>query len=275
MATSFEFVRALVRDEAGIVLDRSRAHLVEARLSPLARQEGLASIDALVEKLRRRPAVELQRRVVDAMTTNETTFFRDVEVFEALRTRVLPALIEQRRRARTLRLWCAASSTGQEPYSIAMLIREAFPELAAWNVSVLGSDISGHALARAVAASYSQSEVGRGLPSRYLVKYFVRRGLDWELVPAVKQLVSFQYLNLNRPWPASLPTFDVIFVRNAMIYFDAASKRRILAQARDHLQPHGFLFLGAGESTGNLDDRFARVQLDRAACYQPASAKAR
>lgn len=267
---SFEFIRAFVLERAGIVIDPGKEYLVDSRLGPLAQREGVSTLDGLVQALRTSRSEELRQKVVDAMTTNETTFFRDLEPFELLRSKLLPALIESRRSARTLNIWYAASSTGQEPYSVSMMIREHFPELASWTVNQIGTDISRQAVERARAGRYSQIEVNRGLPAKLLVKYFTKRGMEWELSEDIRRMVKFQEMNLNGPWP-SLPMFDIVFVRNVMIYFDVAAKRRILGSVYQHLRRDGFLFLGAAESTLNLDDRFSRTSFDRAGCYKVAA----
>ncbi len=265
-AASFDYVRVLVREEAGIVLEPGKEYLVDSRLGSLARREGIASLDALVDSLRSGKAPELRRKVLDAMTTNETTFFRDTEPFELLRTTILPRLIAARAGVRRLRIWYAASSTGQEPYSVSMLIREHFPELLAWQLDQFATDISQPVLERARAGIYSQLEVNRGLPVQLLLKYFVKKGLDWQLSDSIRKMVTFQELNLNRPWPL-LQKFDLVFIRNVMIYFDVDAKKRILSRIHGLLPPDGYLFLGAAETTFNLDPRFERLNFARTGCY--------
>lgn len=257
MDTSFNYVRNFVRAEAGIVIDPGKEYLVESRLAPLIRSEGLPSMDALVQVLRGGSRTELHRRVVDAMTTNETTFFRDIEPFEYLRTQVLPKLIQTRRVGKRLSIWYAASSTGQEPYSMSILLREHFPELHDWKIEQIATDISRKALERAREGRYSQLEVNRGMPAKLLLKYFDKKGLEWQLRDPIRNMVSFQELNLNGPWPRLGP-FDIVFIRNVMIYFDVAAKKQILGRIHDLLRPDGHLFLGAAETTLNLDDRFIR-----------------
>ena len=266
MDNSFNYVRDFVRAEAGIVLDAGKEYLVESRLAPIVRSEGLGSIDALVQSLRTSKQTELHRKVVDAMTTNETTFFRDVDPFEFLRTDVLPRLIAARRVSKRLSIWYAASSTGQEPYSVSILLREHFPELSDWRIEQVGTDISHKALDRAREGKYSQLEVNRGMPAKLLLKYFDKRGLDWQLKDNIRSMVSYQELNLNGSWPRLGP-FDIVFIRNVMIYFDVAAKKSILGRIHDLLRPDGYLFLGAAETTLNLDDRFARVPVGRSGAY--------
>lgn len=269
METSFDYVREFVKSEAGIVLDEGKEYLVESRLAPIVRSEGLASIDALVQALRASRQTELHRKVVDAMTTNETTFFRDIEPFELLRTDLIPALIQTRKLSRRLSIWYAASSTGQEPYSVSILLREHFPELAGWTIEQIGTDICRKALERARAGRYSQLEVNRGMPAKLLLKYFDKQGLEWQLKDDIRSMVTFQEMNLNGTWPR-LPQFDIVFIRNVMIYFDVPAKQRILGRIFDMLRPDGYLFLGAAESTMNLDERFVRLPANRAGCYRPS-----
>jgi len=262
-----QFLSALVRQRSAIVLEPEKSYLLEARLAPLARAEGFGSIDALVEHLRAQPAGGLHGKVVEAMTTNETSFFRDLHPFEALRTVVIPEVIRHRRTERRLTIWCAASSSGQEPYTVAMTLLEHFPELAGWSVTLLGTDISGAMIARCRAGKYGQIEVNRGLPAPLLMKYFERKGMDWQVKPVVQRLCEFRELNLIEPW-GQLPAMDVIFLRNVLIYFDVETKRSILQKVRAALAPWGHLFLGGAETTLNLGDMFERVPFDKAGCYR-------
>ncbi|MGC4082689.1 MAG: protein-glutamate O-methyltransferase CheR [Vicinamibacterales bacterium] len=269
-SSDFDFVRTFVAARAGIVLESGKEYLVEARLHPLAARLGFGGIGDMVATLRRTSDKELERRLIEAMTTNETTFFRDSAPFEALRLDVLPRLIDARRHTRQLTIWCAASSTGQEPYSLAMLMAEHFPALDTWNVQFIASDLSLDVLERAKAGRYSQLEVNRGLPVQYLMKYFTRHGSQWEIVPDIRRRVDFRQINLIEPWPL-LPVFDLVFIRNVMIYFDVDAKRSILARIRQRLRPDGHLFLGAAETTMNIDAGFARTDHERAGCYRLAA----
>jgi chemotaxis protein methyltransferase CheR len=264
----FQFVSQLVRDRSAIVLEPDKAYLLEARLGPLARAEGLGSLEELVAQLRRSPVNGLQRRVVEAMTTNETSFFRDLHPFEALRQVVVPAVMERRRTERRLTIWCAACSSGQEPYSIAITLRERFPELASWAVQILGTDISTEMVRRSREGRYGQIEMNRGLPAPLLVKYFEKHGLEWQVKPELRQMCEFRQLNLIEPW-GPLPPVDVVFLRNVLIYFDVETKRSILQNVRRVLPSWGYLFLGGAETTINLGDAFERVPFDRAGCYRP------
>ena len=267
----FQFVSTLVRQRSAIVLEPEKAYLLEARLSPPARNEGFASIDAMVAQMRAQPYNGLHRKVVEAMTTNETSFFRDLHPFEALKTVVIPEVLKHRQADRKLNIWCAASSSGQEPYTIAMTLMDHFPQLAGWQVKILATDISGEMIQRSKAGRYGQIEVNRGLPANLLVKYFEKKGMEWVVKPEVQRLTEFRELNLIEPW-GTLPPMDVVFLRNVLIYFDVDTKRAILNNVRKVLQPWGYLFLGGAETTINLGDTFNRVQFDRAGCYRLKSA---
>lgn len=264
----FDIVRTLIRGEAGIVLEQGKEYLVEARLSPLARREGIASTSDLIAQLGRLKG-PLHTKVVEAMTTNETIFFRDVEPFEVLRKEILPKLIEARRTSRRLQIWCGASSTGQEPYSIAMTLLD-IPELASWKVDILATDISTDVLARARGGLYSQLEVNRGLPATHLVKYFEKKGLEWQINDTIRSMVRFEFLNLMKPLP-SMTAPDIVFLRNVLIYFDTADKSAILTRIRGVMRQDGYLFLGAAETTRSLDDRFERLPFSKTGCYRIGS----
>jgi len=262
----FEFVREVVRRGSAIVLEPTKEYLVEARLLPLARSEGLSTIADLVARLRQGDA-DLNRKVIDAMTTNETLFFRDVHPFEALRTTVLPELQTSRATSRKLRIWSAACSTGQEPYTIAMLLREHVADLTSWSVDIVATDLCTEVLAKARAGVFGQIEVNRGLPAKLMVKYFSKQGVDWHLGDDIKRMVDFRLMNLAEKWPP-MGQFDVVFLRNVLIYFDVETKKAILARVRQVLRPDGYLFLGAAETTMNLDEGYERVQLGKSGCYR-------
>lgn len=267
----FDYLRTLVCQRTAIVLDADKTYLAEARLLPLARRAGYGSVGDLLDHLPGAPANGLQQQVVEAMTINETSFFRDHYPFEALRQVVLPQLLQRRAAEKCLNVWCAACSSGQEPYSVALLLREHFSLPADWHVRLIASDVSDEMLERARQARYSRMEVNRGLPARLLVKYFVQEGSDWLLREDVRRAVEFRRLNLAEAWPA-LPALDIILLRNVLIYFNVPTKKAILGKVRRLLRPDGFLFLGGAETTLNLDDAFERVPLDRAGCYRRASA---
>lgn len=262
----FNYISTFVRESSAIILETGKEYLVESRLMPIVRQEGFSNIGALVSQLRKRPQSPLHAQVVEAMTTNETSFFRDVAPFDAMRLQVLPQLIASRSSERRLRIWCGAASSGQEPYSLAILLLEHFPALASWDVQIYATDISNDILERCRTGRYSQLEVNRGLPAQLLVKYFNRVGFEWEIKPAVRKLVRFEHMNLIRPW-IGVPTSDVVFMRNVLIYFNMDTKRDILGKIRKVMRPDGFLFMGGAETTMNLDAGFARQQMGKACCY--------
>lgn len=265
-AGAFDRIRSLVKERSAIVLDDGKEYLVEARLTPIAKARGIGSLEQLASMLDAAHA-DLVDEVVQAMTTNETSFFRDHYPFEALRDHVLPELIAKRKNVRALRIWCAACSSGQEPYTIAILLKENFPMLADWDVSIYATDLSRAMVERARAGAYRQLEVNRGLSSQQLLRHFDRKGLDWCVKPELKALVSFAQLNLVTPWP-STPTFDIVFLRNVLIYFDVETKRRIFTALRGRMAPDGYLFLGGAETTMNLDVNFDRAPFERASCYR-------
>lgn len=266
----FAYVRDLVRERAAITLDAGQGVLVEARLSPLARRQGLDSVDKLLDSLRTMPFGILHTQVVEAMTTNETSFFRDFHVFDTLKKKVLPDLALRRARERRLHIWCNACSSGQEAYSLAMLLRECPDLFAGWNLQILASDISNDMLAQARDGRYSQLEVNRGLPAAYLVKYFEKNGSDWQLKPGIRQMVQFRRINLAETWPV-LPRVDLLFMRNVLIYFDVEARNRTLDRGRKLLGNDGILFLGAAETVIHLDGGFQRIRDDRTVYYQRSS----
>jgi len=263
----FDYVCRLVRERAAIVLEAGKEYLVESRLAPLVRQLQLGSISDLVTRLRAGSDRALLARVIEAMVTTETSFFRDVAPFEGLKAGVLPDLIARRAAERRLDIWCAASSTGQEPFSLAILLREHFPQLAGWSVNILATDLSTEVLGRARAGRYSQLEVNRGLPAALMVKYFRQHGAVWELTDDIRRAVQFREMNLTRPWPA-LPRMDLVMMRNVMIYFEVETKKVILGRVARLLRPDGYLLLGGAETTLNLDDSFRRVEYRKAGFYQ-------
>ena len=265
-SSDFNYIRDLVRRHSAIALDVDKAYLVETRLAPLARQAGLASLQELIGLLRIQPAHPLHRQVVEAITTHETSFFRDLHPFEALKTTILPTLLA-RRRSSSLTIWCAACSSGQEPFSIAMLMREHFPTLAARQIRIIATDLSSAILARAREGLYSQIEVNRGLPAALLTRYFDKQGLHWRIKSEIRRMVEFQQSNLAEPWPL-IPPADLVFMRNVLIYFDVNTKKAILAKIRHVLKPDGYLFLGSSETTLNLDAAFEPISLGKSTCYQ-------
>ncbi len=263
----FDYLRRLVKTHAAIVIDPAKAYLVENRLAPLAHQHGCASLPDFLHLLQSRAFGALHREAVAAMANNETWFFRDSTPFTALSQHILPRLLSTRPRDHVFSIWSAACSTGQEPYSIAMLLCQSHPSLAR-RVSILGTDLCETALAYASRASYRQMEVNRGLPSALLTHYFVQRGLSWQLKPEIAAMVSFRALNLSAPWPA-MPPMDIIFLRNVLIYFDTATRRHVLERIHRTLRPDGFLFLGAAETPRDFDQAFEPLEAGTYLCYQP------
>ena len=252
-----------------MVLEPGKEYLVINRLTPVAEREGYRTLGDFIGKLRSETAIDgLHYKAIDALMTHETSFFRDFHPFEALRKEILPGLIARRSGARQLTIWSGACSTGQEVYSLAMLMREHFPELAGWKVSILATDLSLAVLKAASEGNYSQFEVNRGLPASYLVKYFTQRGDRWLVKPELKRDIEFRQMNLAQPWPM-LPPFDLVFLRNVMIYFDVETKKTILKRIRGCLLPHGYLFLGAAETTMNLDPGYQLDTFGRTVVYEP------
>ncbi|MBK8174173.1 MAG: protein-glutamate O-methyltransferase CheR [Rhodospirillales bacterium] len=257
-----EFLSTLIRQRAGIVIGTDKAYLLENRLSPIVAQRKLANISALVAILRAGSDQGLIREVVEAMTTNETLFFRDTRPFELLRTDILPALMATRGGNRTLRIWSAACSTGQEPYSIAMLLKEEGAKLADWRISITATDLARPVLTKARAGVYSQFEVQRGLAIRLLVKYFKQMGTHWEIDPALRAMIEFREHNIIQDAPPQ-KTFDIIFCRNLLIYFDQALKRKVLDKLAEAMAPDAVLFLGGAESVIGVSDVLEPVPSQR------------
>ena len=264
----FDFLRSLVRDRSAIVLEPGKEYLVEGRMLPLMRSEALADPAALVAALRAAPRGELERKAVEAMTTNETSWFRDAHPFAALRTELLPTLIAARAVERRLRFWSTACSSGQEAYSLTLLVAEHFPELHDWDLQVVATDISREMVERTRQGRYGQLEINRGLPAQYLVKYFERQGTQWQVKPELRRLVQVRQMNLIEAWPV-LPRFDVILLRNVLIYFDLATKRAILRRVRQLLRPDGVLFLGSAETSTMVDDGWERLVTPGSIAYRP------
>lgn len=268
-AGTFDFLCNFVREKSAIVLEPSKAYLVESRLNPVARNNGFSSLDELVAALRKPASRELARQVIDAMTTNESSFFRDLQPFESLKTVIIPELLERRSKDRTLNIWSNACSSGQEVYSIAMLLRESFPALAGWKVRLIATDLSTTILKKAQEGIFNQTEVNRGLPMPMLLKYFTKSGLQWQIKEDVRKSIEFREVNLIESWPSTLPTMDIVFLRNVLIYFSPETKTAILNKVHRILRPDGCLFLGGSETTMNLDTKFERVPVGKTTCYRP------
>jgi chemotaxis protein methyltransferase CheR len=262
-----KYIRTYVRERSAIVLD-DKEYLIETRLATLAITEGISGLANLMRALREEAEPRpLHRKVVDALTTNETLFFRDVHPFEALKKRVIPELIERQRDRKSLRIWSAACSAGQEPVSIAMLLRQNFAQLENWRIDLLATDLSDEMLAQARSGCYSQIEINRGLPAAFLVNCFEDQGSHWKVRPEIHRMIRYEHFNLVGPWPPRQP-FDLILLRNVMIYFDVPVKRGILDRLSRALVPEGYLLMGAAETVAGISDLFEPVMMGRTAFYR-------
>lgn len=252
--TDYRGLQSMLVTESGILLEAGKTYLVESRLTPVAREEGFTTVEALVRRAVVAPGA-VRKKVVDALTTNETSFFRDRTPFEVLRTHLLPELVQRRASARRLRIWSAACSTGQEAVSIAITILEAFPELTTWGVRIEGSDLNTSIVAKAKAGRYGAVEVNRGLPAPFLLKYFRRAGLDWEVAPAVRALCDFRPASLLDPAPGP---YDLVFLRNVLIYFPNEVRVQVYRRIRAAMAPDATLILGSTETPPVAPDGFER-----------------
>ncbi|MEQ8397730.1 protein-glutamate O-methyltransferase [Thalassobaculum sp.] len=256
--SDFQMIATMLREQSGLVITPEKAYLVENRLQPVARKWGYASLDQLVGAMRTKSDGKLRKDVVDAMTTNESLFFRDLKPFDLMRDVVLPPLLTARASTKRIRIWSAACSSGQEPYSLAMMLSEMQAKLAGWKIEILATDLSSEMVAKAKAGTYSQFEVQRGLPITMLVKHFKQDGDRWQLSDAIRNQVTFREYNLLEH-PRSLGQFDVVYCRNVLIYFDQPTKTKVLAGIADQLAPDGTLFLGGAETVLGITDRFEPV----------------
>lgn len=271
--SEFDYLRHVVHEQSAIVLEPGKEYLIESRLAPVLRAEGLDSYESLINGLRGHDAARLRGLVIDAMTTNESSFFRDTHPWETLRTELIPQLIESRRAVKRLTIWCGATSSGQEPFSLAMLIHEYFPDIAAtWTVRISGIDLSPTMVHKSNEDRFSQLEVNRGLPATMLMKYFKRDGKDWQIDRKVLDMVEFREGNLIDPatW-AKVPLVDGIFIRNVLIYFDKTTRQGILDRAYDRLRSDGFLMLGSSETAVGLDSAYERIQFGKTVVFRPLS----
>ena len=261
---NYRFLQAHIYSQVGIVLEDNKHYLFESRLAPIVKQFSLGSINALCDLLHSRRNPEIGQQVVEAMTTNETYFFRDPGQYEAIKTVLLPRLREERQATRTLRFWSAASSTGQEAYSLAIQLLEA--GLQDWNIQILGTDFSSKVVERARAALYQQIEVNRGLPVTLLIKYFRRAGMEWQLADAVRKMASFETIDLRKSM-RTLGPFDLVFCRNVMIYFDNETKRSIMKELHSTMFRGGWLLLGGAETVFGLEEWFERKAIGNVTVY--------
>jgi len=266
----FDYIRTLVHQVSSIVLDDGKMYLVTSRLGPLARENDFPSVSAFISHLQSSAQCELHTLAVEAIATTETSFFRDLHPFVELREKILPELIRARRdTSKILSIWSAACSSGQEPHSIAMILRDRFTEVAGWNLQLLASDISRRMIERAQEGVYTQIEVNRGLPAPYLVRFFNQNDNQWQLKDDVRGMFRFFRQNLADEW-AAVPPVDILMLRNVLIYFDVQTRRKVLRRVRKLLRPGGYLVLGSAETTLNLDQSFVRVRMGRTVFYQVA-----
>ena len=267
----YEYLRKLLKDRSGLDLSADKQYLIESRLLPLSRKSGLASISELVQKMKGGSA-DITTQVVEAMTTNETFFFRDKVPFDHFRDSIMPEILQARASRKTLRIWCAAGSTGQEPYSLAMCLKEMGAALAGWRVEILATDLSQEVLEKSRAGIYSQFEVQRGLPIQMLVKYFKQTGELWQINPDIRAMVQHRQLNLLHDF-SQFGVFDVIFCRNVLIYFDQDTKINIFNRLAKATEADGFLVLGAAETVVGLTDVF-KPYPERRGLYRPSGVRA-
>ena len=266
----YEYLRKLLKDRSGLDLSADKQYLIESRLLPLSRKSGLSGISELVQKMKGGSA-DITTQVVEAMTTNETFFFRDKVPFDHFRDSIMPEILQARASRKTLRIWCAAGSTGQEPYSLAMCLKEMGAALAGWRIEILATDLSQEVLEKSKAGIYSQFEVQRGLPIQMLVKYFKQVGEFWQLNADIRAMVQHRQLNLLHDF-SQLGVFDVIFCRNVLIYFDQETKINIFNRLVKTNEPDGFLVLGAAETVVGLTDVF-KPYPERRGLYRPSGAR--
>lgn len=253
----FDYVAKMLKDRSGLIITRDKAYLLESRLTPVARKRGFKGLEDLVSSLRT-AGEDLLREVTEAMTTNESFFFRDIKPFDQFKAVVMPHMLANRSGKKTLRIWSAASSSGQEAYSLAMILKEEGPKFAGWKIEIVGTDISTEMLEKAKAGLYSQFEVQRGLPISYLVKYFKKNNEMWQIDPAIRGMVQYREYNLLHDLKP-LGQFDVVFCRNVLIYFDQPTKTRVLDNISRVMPDDGFLYLGGAETVLGISDKFKPV----------------
>ena len=267
--TDFDLYRDLLKEKSGLTLTQDKSYLLDSRLTPVARKWGYDSLETMTMALRMTPKTDLLKDVVEAMTTNETSFYRDTKPFDQFRDIIIPHL-QKSRPTKRVRIWCAASSTGQEPYSLAMLIRENAAKLAGWNFEIIATDIDTAVIETAKRAEYSQFEVQRGLPIQMLMKYFEQKGDRWALKQEIKSMVQYKYFNLLEPMH-SLGKFDIIFCRNVLIYFDKETKSKVLQNMAGLLPQDGFVLLGGAETVLGITDAFKPMENTRGIYIKPDS----
>jgi len=266
--SDYDFLRKMLKVRSGLVLAAEKHYLVESRLMPIARKHSLINLSGLVAKLKGPDAAALTVEVVEAMTTNESFFFRDKLPFEQFRDTIIPALLAARGSSRRIRIWCAAAATGQEPYSLGISLKEMGKELKGWRVEILATDISNEVLEKAKSGIYTQFEVQRGLPALMLIKYFSQIGETWQIAPEIRGMVKYMPLNLLDDF-SHLGRFDVVFCRNVLIYFDQPTKSGVLDRIADVTERDGFLALGGAETVVGLTNRFKLIADKRGLYAQP------
>ncbi|QEG01738.1 Chemotaxis protein methyltransferase Cher2 [Stieleria maiorica] len=266
----FTFLRELVASQSGQWLAARHAAVLEQRLASVAGAVGLPSVTSLVQRLRRSDDADLSAQVAEAVTVNETSFFRDANVFETIAHRVLPKIIANNADRKHLRIWCAACSCGQEAYSMAMLLGEHFADLDDWDIRITASDLSQNMIRRAELGAFSELETARGLPPQKRLRYFDRHGTAWQAKPELRQRIQFHRINLLRPWPYLGP-FDLVLLRNVLLYFDPPTKQDILKRLRGAMRPDGYLFIGAAETLIGLCVPYQRKEIDDTVHYRPAA----
>jgi chemotaxis protein methyltransferase CheR len=266
----YDYLRKLLKERSGLVLSSDKQYLVESRLLPIARKSGLTGLGELVQKIKTPGTEALIVEVVEAMTTNESFFFRDKIPFDHFREAIMPSLVAARAKQRRVRIWCAAASTGQEPYSLAMCLKEMAGQISGWRVEIIATDLSQEVLEKAKAGIYSQFEVQRGLPIQLLVKYFTQIGETWQIAPEIRSMVQYRPFNLLSDF-GQLGIFDVVYCRNVLIYFDQPTKVDVLERIARIAEPDGFLVLGAAETVVGLTEAFKPIP-ERRGLYLPNKA---
>jgi chemotaxis protein methyltransferase CheR len=256
--TDFDIYRDLLKEKSGLSLGQDKSYLLESRLGPVAKKWGFDSLDSMTLKLRGVPDKAMINDIVEAMTTNETSFFRDTRPFDMFRDVVIPYMKNARTSRKKLRIWCAAASSGQEPYTLAILLKEAAAQLPGWSFEIIGTDISNDILALAREGVYSQFEVQRGMPIMLLMKYFTQNGDKWKINDDIRKMVKYEYFNLLDPM-TKFGKFDIIFCRNVLIYFDEKTKGKVLENMARQIEDDGFLFLGGAETVLGITDAFKPV----------------
>lgn len=268
---NFNYIRDVLRRVSAMSLEDGKEYLVETRLGSIAAKNGCVDVNQLIDKLKQLPVSgsPLLSEIVDAMTINETSFFRDLHPFEALKNEVIPHFLKVRAPSRRLNIWSAACSTGQEPYSIAMMLTDEFPQLETWDVKLLATDLASSVIAKAKSGKFPQFDVNRGLAAKSLIRHFKQEWGDWRLNDSIRNKVEFRQMNLIGHWPI-MPQFDVVLLRNVLIYFDTDVRRQILRRIRSILAPDGYLILGNAETAVTLDSSFVTAPVGRATFFRLA-----